>query len=199
MSAAPTGRAPSLLGRLRSAPGPVASPGHAIAMVRIGLGVVWTLNLLFILDPANQFFSGFSATAQSFGGTTIGGPSLSNFVASNSEFFSLLIAGTTLYLAVALIVGMTTRVACLVGLVFNAALLVTQFGTIVVIPGGTDVGPMPLYIVIYLGLLANGGPTLLSVDALWAARRASRSFPAHVSTPSRHVASDPYSLGGLGP
>jgi uncharacterized membrane protein YphA (DoxX/SURF4 family) len=152
---------------------PPTSAERAIASIRVGLGIVWTLNLVFILDPANQFFPGFSATAQSFGSTSIGGPGLANFVAGHSGLFSVMIAATTAYLALALLTGTTTRLACLVGFVFNSFLLVTQFGTIVVVPGGTDVGPMPLYLVMYLGLLAAGGPTLLSVDRWWADRHVS--------------------------
>ena len=176
------------------------SPAKAMTVVRFGLGIVWTLNLMFILDPANQFFSGFSSTAQSFAGTTLGGPSLANFAAANSGVFSVLIATTTAYLAAAFLLGASTRLACLVGLAFNASLLVTQFGGIVVIPGGTDVGPMPLYIVLYLGLLAAGGPTLLSVDRWWAARRrAAVARPASsTSSPSRPMGSDPHPMGGLG-
>jgi hypothetical protein len=175
-----------------------AGPARGLAVMRIGLGVVWTLNLLFILDPANQFFPGFSATARSFGETSIGGPGLATFVADHSGVFSLLIAATTAYLAVALLLGVTTRIACLVGGVFNGFLLLTQFGTIVVIPGGTDVGPMPVYLVIYIALLASGGPTLVSFDRWWAARRNRAPGFAPSAYPSRPSGSDSYPIRGLG-
>ncbi|MCI4335664.1 MAG: hypothetical protein L3K17_00490 [Thermoplasmata archaeon] len=149
---------------------PAGSPPRALALVRVGLGVVWALNLIFILDPANQFFSSFSDTAQSYAPTTLGGPALATFVSSQGDLFSAAIAATTAYLAVAFLIGLTTRLAALVGLAFNASLLISQFGSIVVIPGGTDVGPMPLYLVLYLALLAAGGPTLLSVDGWWLRR-----------------------------
>ena|SRR5580693_3741428 len=155
--------------RLRLRPGPdAASSGFVV--LRIGLGVIWTLNLMFILDPANDFFSGFAATARSFGPTSLGGPGLAQFVASNSGLFSAVIALTTAYLAIAFLIGATSRMACLVGFVFNSVLFATQFGSTVVVPGGTDVGPMPLYLLIYLILAAFGTPTMYSVDAWWSAR-----------------------------
>jgi uncharacterized membrane protein YphA (DoxX/SURF4 family) len=174
---------------------------RAIALVRIGIGLVWTVNLLFILYPPNQFFPQFAATAQSFAPTTLGGPGIASFVATHSLVFSVAIAATTAYLAVGLLAGVTTRIACAVGFVFNTFLLVTQFGTILVIPGGTDVGPMPLYLVIYLGLLAYGGPTLWSVDRWWVRRRSTAPAPRQAlltDTPSRPVGSESYPMGSLG-
>jgi uncharacterized membrane protein YphA (DoxX/SURF4 family) len=141
-----------------------------MAVIRIGLGIVWALNLVFVLDPANQFFPGFAATAQGFSGTSLGGPALAEFVASNGGVFSVVIAAVTGYLAVALLLGATTRWACAIGFLFNTVLLITQVGSVAVLPGGTDVGPMPLYLVAYLGLLASGGPTIWSVDRWWAGR-----------------------------
>jgi uncharacterized membrane protein YphA (DoxX/SURF4 family) len=159
----------------RSPAGHLASrgPGPALAVLRIGLGLIWTLNLVFILDPANEFFSSFASTASSFGPSSLGGPGFAELVAANSTFFSVVIAVTTAYLAVAFLLGATTRVACVVGLVFNSVLFITQFGSTVFVPGGTDVGPMPIYIVAYLAIVAAGVPTLYSLDAWWATRRGS--------------------------
>ncbi len=159
-------------------PLPRASPASGLLVLRLGLGAIWALNFLFVLDPSNGFFSGFSATAQSFASTSLGGPGFAEFVAAHSALFGATIAITTLYLAVAFLLGVTTRTACLIGFVFNTALLVTQFGTIVVIPGGTDVGPMPLYLVMYLTVLAGGAPGRYSLDAWWASRRLHGSVSA---------------------
>jgi uncharacterized membrane protein YphA (DoxX/SURF4 family) len=146
-------------------PRPRRSP--VLELFRIGLGIIWALNLVFILDPANGFFASFSATASSFAPTSAGGPGLANFVAGHPLLFAGLIAGTTAYLAIAFLLGFTTRMACLVGAIFNSVLLVTQFGTVATI-GGTDVGPMPLYLVLYLGLAVGGAGASIGVDGwLW--------------------------------
>lgn len=134
---------------------------------RVGLGLIWTLNLVFILDPANQFFPTFADTASSFAGTSASGPGLAEFVAANPMVFSLLIAGTTVYLAIAFLAGLTTRLACVTGAAFNSILLLTQFGQVVVL-GGTDVGPMPLYLVLYLGLFVGAAGSDFALDArIW--------------------------------
>src|ERR1700689_2484018 len=114
------------------------APTSGFVMLRLGLGVIWTLNLMFILDPANDFFSGFTATARLFPRTSLGGPGLAQFVAANSGLFSALIALTTAYLAIAFLFGATTRFACIVGFVFNSVLFATQFGSTIFVPGGTD-------------------------------------------------------------
>ena len=147
---------------------------RALFCLRVGIGVIWALNFLFIAWPANQFFPTFAATASSFGPTTLGGPSLANAAAANAPWLSYVVAGVTIYLAIAFIAGFTTRAACVVGLVFNGLLLITQYGQIVVVPGGTDVGPMPLYLLIYVVLLVGRANELWSVDAVWRARRLSR-------------------------
>src|SRR5487761_265244 len=33
--------------------------GASIDLLRVGVGLIWVLNLIFIVDPANQFFSTF--------------------------------------------------------------------------------------------------------------------------------------------
>jgi uncharacterized membrane protein YphA (DoxX/SURF4 family) len=121
---------------------------------------------MYIIDPANRWFPTFAATVRSFGPTSYGGPGLAGFVADHPEIFALAIAGVTAYLALAFLTGLSVRVACVAGAVFNLGLLATQFTTLT-IPGGTDVGPHPLYLVAYVGLfVARGGP-LFSVDP-WA-------------------------------
>ena len=60
--------------------------------------------------------------------------------------------------------GLTTRFACDVGIVFSAALLATQVGSTFSVPGGTDVGPHPLYLLIYGTLILGGAGRYLSVD-----------------------------------
>ncbi len=142
-------------------------------ILRIGIGVVWLLNLVFVLDPSNQFFGTFSSTALSFAPTSLGGPGVADFVAAHALLFAWLIAIVTAYLAVALLVGFTTRFACLVGILFSVVLLVTQVGSTFAIPNGTDVGPHPLYILIYVVLVVGGAGRALSVDHwIWSTHRA---------------------------
>ncbi|MFZ1023864.1 MAG: hypothetical protein WAN87_07000 [Thermoplasmata archaeon] len=138
---------------------------RGVTALRIGIGLIWSLNLLFVLDPQNQFFPGFSATASSFGSMTLGGPELANFAAANASWMAFVVAGVTAYLAFAFLAGFSTRIACLIGAGFNVALLLTQFGSIVVIPGGTDVGPQPIYLLIYAVLLIAHAERYLSVDS----------------------------------
>jgi uncharacterized membrane protein YphA (DoxX/SURF4 family) len=165
--------------------GRTSSPdaAHAMAALRIGLGIIWALNLLFILDPANDFFPTFAATAGSFGPSTLGGPSLPTFVADHPMIFAGFTAGTTAYLAFAFLSGWTTRIACLIGLVFNALLLATQYGQVVVIPGGTDVGPQPIYLLIYVTLLLAGPSSMWSLEA-WVRSRSEHRRSVLTSSPS---------------
>ncbi|MCI4325360.1 MAG: hypothetical protein L3K00_05735 [Thermoplasmata archaeon] len=169
-------------------------PGHAIDVLRIGVGIVWLVNLLFIVNPANQYWTTFSSTARSFAPTTIGGPGLAEYVAAHPLFFSWTIALVTTYLAIALILGLTTRLACFVGSCFSAVLLATQFGTTFLFPGGTDVGAHPLYILVYAVLLVGGAGRWLSLD-VWlrnalAARRRAHAVPS-VLTPRPWAAAMP--------
>lgn len=147
-------------------PSPSAGWGnkHAIELLRIGVGVVWTVNLVFILDPDNRYWSTFSQTALSFAPTTLGGPGLAQYVAGHPLFFSWGIALVTAYLALALLLGVTTRIACFVGSFFSALLLATQFGSTFLFPGGTDVGAHPLYILVYGVLVVGGAGSSISVD-----------------------------------
>lgn len=143
--------------------------GLSLDLLRIGMGFIWGLNLLFILIPANQYFPTFQAAAASYGAQTIGGPGIANFVAAYAGVFAWLIAIATAYLCVAFLFGLTTRLACYVGIVASAFFFVTQFTMTFMIPGGTDVGAHPLYLLIYVVLLAGGAGRYLSVDGLlWA-------------------------------
>lgn len=148
-----------------------------LVSLRIGLGLVWLTNLVFIFDPANQFFSQFSSTASGYAGESLGGSAFPQFVAEHPDLFAGLIAGISVYLAVAFLFGVTTRAAAVIGMAFAAALLVSQFGGTFVIPGGTDVGPMPVYIAAYAALLLGRAERHGSLDA-WFGRRAGRSAPA---------------------
>jgi hypothetical protein len=133
----------------------------AVEVLRIGLGLVWLANLVFIVDPANQFFPTFSSSAASYGPTTLGGPGLASFVAAHGGVFSVLLAVATAYLAFAFTTGTTTRWACVVGFVLSGFFLVTQWGSTFYFPGGTDVGPHPLYMLLAVGLfLAPAGRSL---------------------------------------
>lgn len=161
----------------------VSSPVRGVVLLRIGLGTIWSINLLYILNPANQFFSTFTATALSFAPQTLGGPGLADAAAAYPALGSGLVAAVTIYLAVGLLLGVTTRPVCIVGIVFNAGLLVTQFGQLWTVPGGTDVGPMPLYLLVYLTLLVAHAERFTSLDAWWAAHRI-RAAPSRVLEPA---------------
>src|SRR5208282_2172467 len=161
-----------------------ASPAEAAArrasitieLLRIGVGLVWAVNFVFILAPANNFFGGFGQIALSFAPTSLGGPALAQFVAAHATIFSWLVAILTGYLAVALTLGLSTRWACLAGGIFSAVLLGTQIGSTFVFPGGTDVGEHPLYLLIYMVLVFGGAGQAYSADHwiadAWARRRA---------------------------
>lgn len=136
----------------------------AIELLRIGLGIIWALNFVFIVAPANHFFGNFGTVALSFGPTTLGGPALAQYVAGHATVFAWLVAVVTGYLAVAFLVGFTTRWACLVGGVFSAVLLGVQVGSTFVFPGGTDVGEHPIYLVAYAGLVVGGAGSAYSFD-----------------------------------
>lgn len=158
------------------------SSRHAIELLRIGLGAVWLVNFAFIVDPANGWWASFASVARSFAPTTLGGPGFAEYVAAHPQFFAWTIAIVTGYLAVALLLGFTTRLASFVGSFFSAILLATQFGSTFLFPGGTDVGEHPLYILVYAVLVVGGAGSTLSVDA-WlrhalAARRLARPSAA---------------------
>ena len=153
-------------------------PRRAIELLRILIGVVWLANLLFIVVPANDYWSTFGSAAQSYGPTSLGGSGFANFVAANPTFFAWLIALATAYLAIALILGVTTRLALLVGSAASVIFLATQFGSTFAFPGGTDVGAHPLYLVVYATLWIGGAGRSLSVDSLLWKRGWGRKVPA---------------------
>jgi hypothetical protein len=160
----------------------VARSRRAIALLRLGLGSVWAANSLFVLDPANQFFSSFSGVAASFGASSVGGPGFAQFVSQQPLLFSGLIAAVTFSLAVAFLSDAGVRAACVVGAAFNVALLVTQWGQIATIPGGTDIGPQPLYLLAYAVVWVgyrSGDLSLATVLRAWLSRRRpERALPA---------------------
>ena len=146
----------------------------AVEVLRIGLGLVWAANLFFIVDPANQFFATFSSAAASYGPTTLGGPGLAQFVAAHGAVFSVLITVATAYLALAFITGTTTRWACVVGFLLSGFFLVTQWGSTFYFPGGTDVGPHPLYMLLAVGLFLAPAGRSLALDPYLLRRLSSR-------------------------
>lgn len=159
--------------------------GHralAVEVLRIGLGLVWAANLVFIVDPTNQFFPTFASSAASYAPTSLGGPGLALFVAANGAVFSVLIAVATAYLAFAFITGTTTRWACVVGFLLSGFFLVTQWGSTFSFPGGTDVGPHPLYMLLAVGLFLAPAGRSLAVDPYLLHRLGTRpgSFLARV-------------------
>ena len=153
----------SLGSRLRAIP--------PLELLRMGVGLVWVANLLFIVDPANAFFATFSSAARSYASSTFGGSGLATLAANEPTLFGFAVAITTAYLAAALLLGLTTRLSCWVGIAFSAILLLTQVGSTFVMPGGTDVGPHPLYLLIYVVLLAGGAGRTWSLDHwVWSTR-----------------------------
>ncbi len=147
--------------------------GMSIDLLRVGVGLVWVLNMIFIVDPANQFFPTFRETVLSFAPTSLGGPSVANFVAAHATAFAWMTALLTAYLAIAFVLGVTTRLACIVGGAASVIFLATQFLSTFQIPGGTDVGPHPLYLLIYLILFTGGAGKYVAVDHwIWATGRA---------------------------
>ncbi len=178
-----------------------ASPARSrmIEFLRIGLGLVWFANFLFIVYPPNDFFGNFANVALTFAPVSFGGAAFPDYVASHPLFFSWTVALVTGYLAFAFTLGLTTRIACFVGSFFSAVLFAIQVGTIFVFPGGTDVGEHPLYILISAILLVGGAGQSLSLDEwvrttwtrYWAARptrvpgRAPAGAPGGVSLSPR--------------
>ncbi len=148
--------------------------GMSIDLLRVGIGVVWALNLIFILAPSNRYFPMFQAMASGFGPSSLGGPGFANFVASYPVLFSWLIAGVTTYLAFAFLLGLTTRLACVVGGLASVAFLLTQFYATFALNGtGTDVGAHPLYLLIYLILFTAGAGQYFALDQwMWTSGKA---------------------------
>ena len=102
---------------------------------------------------------------------------MADFVAAHSVFFAWLLAGVTAYLSVALLLGFSTRLACLVGALASVAFLLTQFYATFNLNGMvTDVGPHPLYLLIYLILFTAGAGQYFAFDRwMWAS--GSARFP----------------------
>lgn len=148
--------------------------GMSLDLLRVGMGLIWALNLTFIVAPSNQFFSGFQGVASGFDQSTLGGPGFANFVATYPYVFAWVIAIVTGYLAVAFLAGVTTRFACFVGTVASIAFLLTQFYQTFALNGtGTDVGPHPLYLLVYLILFAGGAGQYFAFDHwVWASGNA---------------------------
>ncbi|MCI4365209.1 MAG: hypothetical protein L3K10_04000 [Thermoplasmata archaeon] len=183
-------------------PEEIAGPGlrrptdlsrRGMLALRLGLGVLWSFNLVYIFDPANQYWSTFRSTAQAYGGLTLGGNGFAVFVAAHSTFFALAIAGVTLYLALAFLLGLSTRAACLIGGAFNLALFVTQWAQITTLPGATDVGAQPLYLAMYAALFLGYEAPRLSLDSLLSRTLARRSTRRPGARPMRSGAVQPSS------
>ncbi|MCI4321692.1 MAG: hypothetical protein L3K05_05245 [Thermoplasmata archaeon] len=92
----------------------------------------------------------------------------------------------TVYLAIAFLLGLTTRIACLVGGGFAALLLVSQFNGTFLIPGGTDVGPMPLYLAAYAALLVGQAQRYWSLDEWIAGHGLHSRLPSLVRSAGPH-------------
>ena len=163
----------------------LSSSASAILVLRVTLGLIWTGNLFFVLLPSNDFFGGFGSAVTGLGGGSLVGPELVTIAVQYSPITSIVVAGTTGYLALAFLLGASTRLACLIGIVFSGVLLVLQWGSTFVFPGGTDVGPHPLYIAASLALLIGRAESRYSLDAMFsrAMHRASSPAPSGPSRP----------------
>ncbi len=62
------------------------------------MGLVWALNMIFILAPSNHFFPTFQSVALSFAPTSLGGPAVADFVAAHWFVFAWITAVLTGYL-----------------------------------------------------------------------------------------------------
>ncbi len=148
----------------------------SVEVLRIEIGVIWALNLVFVVAPSNGYFDTFVSTALSFGPTSVGGPGLANFDPQNGVVFAWIIDGVTVYLTGAFILGVTTRLACYSGILFSVAFLWTQVGSTFVVPGSTDVGAYPLYILVYGVLVVDAAGRWASVDH-WLWKRGRPCYP----------------------
>jgi uncharacterized membrane protein YphA (DoxX/SURF4 family) len=149
----------------------------SVDLLRVGMGLIWALNCIFILAPSNQYFAGFEGVASGFGPTSLGGPGIAMFIVANATVFAWVIAIVTFYLAVAFLAGVTTRLACVVGTLASIAFLVTQFDVTFSLSGnGTDVGPHPLYLLIYVILFTGGAGQYVALDH-WIWTRGKARFP----------------------
>lgn len=164
--------------------------GRGLEVLRILLGVIWASNLLFIFLPASaaNYFNTtfFASTAYSYGPSSVIGFGFPSYVAEHPMFFMWLIAIGSVYLAVAFLLGITTRLACVVGLVASLFFLLTQWNSIFVWGWGTDVGAHPLYLAIYAALLVGGAGRYWALDPwLWKSGLARPSWIAKlVVTPA---------------
>ena len=159
---------------------------RGLDVLRILMGIIWAANLIFILLPSADYWGSFADVAASYGPTTLGGAGFADYVAANPSFFAALIAIATAYLAVAFVLGVTTRLACAVGFVASVAFFLTQWGATFVFPGGTDVGAHPLYMACYVALFVGGAGRFWSLDAwIWRSGKARLSRIAEwIATPS---------------
>lgn len=159
---------------------------RGLDVLRILMGVIWSANLVFILLPSAEYWSTFAAVADSFGPSTLGGPGLPDYVAAHPLVFSWLIAIATAYLALAFLLGATTRLACGVGAIASVGFLLTQWNTTFSFPGGTDVGPHPLYLAVYTAMFVGGAGRFWSLDSwVWKSGRARWArVAAYVATPA---------------
>lgn len=170
-------------------PAPAGPADRALSLLRLSMGVIWSMNLVFILAPANRFFPTFASTASSYGTTTVLGPGVANFVSAYPAIFASLIALTTAFLAASLLLGLATRWACVLGGVFSAVLLITQWNATFYFPGGTDVGPHPIYMVVYVALASANSARFYSLPAYLARRsRSSSRFGSSLPVPRRTAA-----------
>ncbi|MGA7924083.1 MAG: hypothetical protein WCA77_08920 [Thermoplasmata archaeon] len=107
-----------------------------VVLLRICLGLIGPINLLSIMDAANQILSSFTATALPFAPRTLSGPGLANAAATHPTGGSGLVAAITICLAIGLPLGVTTRAAYIAGTALNAALSLHNSGSFGQCPAG---------------------------------------------------------------
>ena len=141
-----------------------SSSRRAIELLRIALGGIWAVNLLFIVYPAADYWATFSTLVQSSVGGSSGAGTISGLVLDDPLLFAWAVAGVTVYLAVAFLLGIGTKIACVIGAVFSAALFGLGLGSTFAFPGGTDVGPHPVYLAAYAALYLGDAGTSFAVN-----------------------------------
>lgn len=127
---------------------PRGNAARGVELLRVGIGLVWGASLVFLALPSTGYWA--------------------SLVAAHSVFFAWVIALTTAYLAAAFLLGVTTRLACVVGAALSVAYFATQFGTTFAFLGATGIGPQPLYLAIYAAIWVGGAGRFWSIDgSLW--------------------------------
>jgi hypothetical protein len=136
-------------------------------VLAIMLGRIWAANLLFLVVPSAGCRGSFAVLAASHGDTSLVGPGGTGSRELRRREFDIvrrLIAVPTACLAVALLPGVMTRLASVLGFVASLVFLATHRTATFAFPGGTDVGPHRLCRATYVALYVAGAGRCWSLD-----------------------------------